>query len=150
MEQVVRDYEQAKIKDEKKEFVDAQKVLNQEQIQSLSKTKQKKFENSALQNYSQINSTLGLSLSIDNAIMYMQNVISSIEYKVQNEIRYSINFKSIAKGQIARLDLTQQMFYEELKQSAQGLSDEQISAQLEEETGKKGELKKTIISSLKK
>ena len=60
-----------------------------------------------MQNYSQTNSTLGLSLSLDNAIMYMQNVLSVIEYTVQNEIRYSLEFKRIIGTQIAKLDFTQ-------------------------------------------
>lgn len=41
---------------------------------------------------------MGVSLSLDNAIMYMQNVLSVIEHKVQNEVRYSLNFKqTVAK-----------------------------------------------------
>ena len=48
MEQVVRDFEAAKIKEQKRVYVESQKVINQEQFQSLSKTKQKKFENNAL------------------------------------------------------------------------------------------------------
>lgn len=95
--------------------MDVQKQINHDAIQALSKTKQKKFENTALQNFQQTNSTMGISLSLDNAIMYMQNVISVIEHKIQNEIRYSLNFKQIASKQIARLDLTQQTFYDELR-----------------------------------
>lgn len=91
----MKDFEQNKIKDQKKFFVEIQKQINHDQIQSLSKTKQKKFETTALQNYSQTNSTLGLSLSLDNAIMYMQDVLSVIEHKIQNEIRYSLHFKQI-------------------------------------------------------
>jgi len=30
--------------------------------------------------------------------MYMQNVLSVIEHKIQNEIRYSLNFKQIVAG----------------------------------------------------
>ena len=115
MEQVTKDFEQQNIKEQKKFFVDIQKQINHDYIQSISKTKQKKFENNALQSYGQTNSTLGISLSLDNAIMYMQNVLSVIEHKIQNEIRYSLNFKQIVAGQIAKLDLTQQVFYEDLK-----------------------------------
>lgn len=61
------------------------------------------------------NSTLGVSLSLDNAIMYMQNVLSVIEHKISNEIRYSLAFKQIVSKQIARMDITQQVFYEDLK-----------------------------------
>ena len=57
---------------------------------------------------------MGVSLSLDNAIMYMQNVLSVIEHKVQNEIRYSLNFKQTVAKQIARLDITQQTFYEDI------------------------------------
>jgi hypothetical protein len=87
--------------------VDIQKQINHDHLQSLSKTRQKKFENTALQNFQQTNSTLGVSLTLDSAIMYMQNVISVIEHKIQNEVKYSLSFKQIVSKQIARLDLTQ-------------------------------------------
>ena len=69
--------------------------MNHDTYQSLSKTKQKKFETTILQNFSQTNSVLGNSLTIDSAIMYMQNAISVIEHKIQNEVKYSLNFKQI-------------------------------------------------------
>jgi hypothetical protein len=43
---------------------------------------------------------------MDNAIMYMQNVLSLIEHRVQNELKYSLAFKQMASKQIARMDLT--------------------------------------------
>ena len=135
MDNLIKDFEQSKIKEHKKSYVDVQKQLNQDQMHALSKTKQKKFENTILQNFSQTNSTMGVSLSLDNAIMYMQNVLSTIEHKVQNEIRYSLNFKQIVAKQIARLDITQQTFYEDiahftnLEQTAEQSQKEQVVEQ---------------------
>ena len=119
MENAIKDYEQNKIKEQKKVFVEYQKQINQEQIQQMSKTKAKKFETQVLQNFQQINSVSGTSLSLDNAIMYMQNVLSVIEHKIQNEIRYSLYMKQTVGMQIGLLDLTQQTFYQEIKQFSQ-------------------------------
>lgn len=62
----------------------------------------------------------------------MQNVLSVIEYKIQNEIRYSLHFKQIVGTQIAKLDLTQQLFYEEIKfsgsNSSSASNDEQATS----------------------
>jgi len=47
--------------------------------------------------------------------MYMQNVLSVIEHKILNEVRYSLSFKSIAQKQIAKLDIVQATVLEGLK-----------------------------------
>lgn len=47
--------------------------------------------------------------------MYLQNTLSTIEHRILNEIKYSLAFKQIVAKQIARLDLTQQTFFEDLK-----------------------------------
>jgi hypothetical protein len=59
----------------------------------MTKTALKKHEKVTLQAWQQTNSVLGQSLSLDSAIMYMQNVLSQIDHKINSEIRYSVHFK---------------------------------------------------------
>ena len=126
MESIVKDFESQKIEEQKKAFLEAHKRINLEQIQALSKTQQKKQEKSTLQSWSQTNSALGQSLSIDNAIMYMQNVLSCIEHKIQNELRYTLHFKHVVANQVHKLDLTQQIFHEETKSGGGSISEEDL------------------------
>jgi hypothetical protein len=42
--------------------------------------------------------------------MYMQNVLSVIEHKISNEVRYSLHFKQVVETQINKLDVSQQLF----------------------------------------
>jgi len=36
--------------------------------------------------------------------MYMQNVLSAIEHKIDNEVRYTIHFKQVVANQISKED----------------------------------------------
>ena len=45
----------------------------------------------------------------------MQNTLSCIQHKIQNEIRYSIQYRVIVKQQIQAMDITQQTFFDEQK-----------------------------------
>ena len=42
--------------------------------------------------------------------MYMQNVLSVIEHKISNEIRYTLHFKQVVGSQMRKLDISQQLF----------------------------------------
>ena len=46
-------------------------------------------------------------MSLDNAIMYMQNVLSTIEHKIDNEVRYSLHFKEVVAQQISKIEETE-------------------------------------------
>jgi hypothetical protein len=45
--------------------------------------------------------------------MYMQNVLSAIEHKIDNEVRYTIHFKQVVANQIAKDDEDQTKDLEE-------------------------------------
>lgn len=51
MEQAVKDFESGHVKDQKKLFVEILKQINHDHLQTLSKTRQKKFETTALQTF---------------------------------------------------------------------------------------------------
>lgn len=107
MEQITKDFEASITEEQKKQYVETQKRVNHDKIQEMSKTQQKKNEKSIQQSWSQTNSTLGQNLSLDNAIMYMQNVLSVIEHKISNEVRYSLHFKQVVSTQMRKLDISQ-------------------------------------------
>ena len=93
---------------------------------------------------------MGVSLSLDNAIMYMQNVLSVIEHKVQNEIRYSLNFKQTVAKQIARLDITQQTFYEDIAHftNLEGTTEPIVKKEPTKESQEVDETKTTIFQAI--
>ena len=66
----------------RQQYVDGKKRLNQENQTNTSKTAQKKIEKNLISQWSATNPANSSSLSIDNAIMYMQNVLSVIEHKI--------------------------------------------------------------------
>ena len=76
MENIMKDFEHAKMEEHKKMYLDAQKKANHEVLQSLTKTALKKYEKNTMNGWQLINSSSGQSLSLDSAIMYMQNVLS--------------------------------------------------------------------------
>ena len=93
MEAATKEFETSKIEEQKKAYLEAHKKFNHDQIQNMSKTQQKKHEKSIIQNWTNFNSGLGQSLSLDHAVMYMQNALSCIEHRILNELRYSLHFK---------------------------------------------------------
>ena len=76
MEAVTRDFELAKVEEAKKQFLDAYKKHNAEAVDKMSKSAAKKHERSTLLNWQHTNSVLGQSLSLESAIMYMQNALT--------------------------------------------------------------------------
>ena len=58
--------------------------------------------------------------------MYMQNVLSCVEHKIQNELRYTLHFKHVVANQISKLDLTQQIFHEESKSGGGAIPEEDL------------------------
>jgi hypothetical protein len=61
---------------------------------------------------------------MDNAIMYMQNVLSCIQHKIDNEVNYTAHFKQVAASQMAKI-------LESEEQKPDEVSEAQIRAQLE-------------------
>ena len=96
MESLVKEHELTGIEGAKREFMEAYKRQNADTIEKMTKSAFKKHEKVILTNWQQTNSVLGQSLSLDNAIMYMQNALSKIELKINSEVRYALHFKQVA------------------------------------------------------
>lgn len=122
MDSVVQEFERQKNEEQKKAFLTAFKTINQE-YKELSNNKKKQHQNATMQSWQQLNPDKNLSL--DNAIMYMQNVLSCVEHKIQNELRYSVHFKQVVSTQIHKLDLIQQIIHEESKVGSSSANEEE-------------------------
>jgi len=108
-EKAMREFEAKQFEAAKKHYFDKTKKANEEQFQGMSKAQQKKFEKATLSSYHQLNSMQGQSLQLDSAVMYMQNVLSCIDQKVQNEVRYSLHFAQVSQAQMYSMDITNQV-----------------------------------------
>jgi len=67
----MKEHELSKVESQRQSYVDFKKKTMAEQLQGQSKAQQKKTEKNLVQQWSNTNSTMGLSMSLDNAVMYM-------------------------------------------------------------------------------
>ena len=72
------------------------------------------------------------SMQLDNAIMYLQNVLVTIQSEISNEQRYTLLYKFVAKSHIHSM---QQWYNEAIAKSNEGSDGNMDGAAAEESKG---------------
>ena len=84
--------------------------------ENISKAKIKRQEKLVQTAWQQANMPKG-SMQLENAIMYMQNVLVAIQQEISNEQRYTLLYKFVAKSHIHSM---QQWYNEAIAKASEG------------------------------
>ena len=99
--------------------------------ENISKAKIKRQEKLVQTAWQQANMPRG-SMQLDNAIMYLQNVLVTIQSEISNEQRYTLLYKFVAKSHIHGM---QQWYNEAIAKSNEGSDGNMDGAAAEESKG---------------